>query len=140
MLASFFLPWGKTSLMGMDTVTITALDLAERDPGWYLVALCAILVVVIGVAGLLYALTGRERVSLFVGAATLMFSLVAGIFVARVLLALHGGGINLDWLEGVTAADLNLRLQPGVPLVLLGSALGVAGSLWTVKAAKAALR
>jgi len=140
MLAAFFLPWGTTSLMGLDTLTFTARDLAEHDAGWYLLPFCAVLAIVVGVAELLAGGPERARVSVMFGAASLMFSLIAGIFVVRVLLALAGDGIRLDWLEGVTAADLNLHRQPGVPLVLAGSVLGALGGLLTVRAAKATLR
>ncbi len=137
MVAAFFLPWGGASLMGLAPNVFSAYDLAQHDGGWNIIAICGMLTFIVGVAGLAYTLLDKVKTTLYFGAGALMFSLVPGIFVTRMLLRIYSGeGVRLGWLEGATAQNLALSLRIGVPLVLLGALLGTLGGLWSVYAAK----
>jgi hypothetical protein len=140
LLAAFFLPWGVASPMGLEKVTFTALDLAERDPGWNLIAICGMLTLVVGLAGFVYNLLGKTSLTLYLGAAALLFSLVPGVFVLRIVMRLYGDGLTLGWMHGATAQNLQLSFQIGVVFALLGATLGAIGGAWNVQAAKKRLR
>ncbi|MDP8222824.1 MAG: hypothetical protein P9L99_05640 [Candidatus Lernaella stagnicola] len=137
LLSAFFLPWGTVSVMTPDARVFTAYDLAQHDTAWNLVAVCAVLMITVGSVGLVVSLTGKTRSLIYAGAGTLLFSMVSGVFIARMLLRVYGKhGVRLGWIEGATAADLQLSLQVGVALALLGVVLGVIGGAWTVHTAK----
>ena len=128
MTAAFFLPWAQASLFGFHQPIFSAADLAEREPGWYLVSLCGVLTLLLGGAGLA-AGPRRPRLGLYSGAGALLLSLVCAIFIWRVWSGLQGEGITFSWIEGATAKDLALSLRYGIFVELAGCALAALGGL-----------
>ncbi|NLH50652.1 MAG: hypothetical protein GX444_18910 [Myxococcales bacterium] len=131
MTVAFFLPWAQASLFGFHNPIFSAADLAEREPGWYLVLACGALTFLLGGAGLAAGLR-RPQLQLYLNAGALLLSLVCAIFIWRVWSGLQGEGIAFSWIEGATAKDLALRLRHGIYVELAGCALAALGGLLAV--------
>jgi hypothetical protein len=129
MLAGTFLPWAQASFMGMVQPVFNAWDIRSHQMALNLLPVGGVVSAVVGLAGTIPSLKRRPRSLRYLGFGAFLFGLVPAAVILWTLARLHTSGLSLGWVEGATAADLELSYRAGLPAALCGCALAMAGGL-----------
>jgi len=130
MIAAFFMPWAKASIMGFSEPILSGYDLAQKETVWLAPPVCGGLAAVGGLAALLLARRKKFANGRRLGLAVFVTAAAPGVFLLAMLARLHGGGIAFSWLENATAESLGLRYLYGLHLEFLGCLMAAVGGAW----------
>ena len=130
MVAAFFMPWAKASIMGFSEPVLSGYDVAQKEAVWLAPPFCGGFVAVGGLVALAMALRRTFAGLRGLGIGVFALALAPGLFLLTMLVRLHGGGIAFSWLENATAESLGLRYLYGLHLEFLGCLMATVGGAW----------
>lgn len=136
----FYTPWGIMTGKGVLSDAFDGQKLAELDTTWNLILMSSVATLAVGVMSLVYTFLGRLSVTLYLGAAGLLFSLTPGIFALQLLWNFHRDGLVFTFTNDPYAPEIILVIKAGFPLLVAGSMIGALGAMRIVQVAKEFLR
>jgi len=140
LVVGFYSPWGMMTGKGVLADAFDGRHLAELDNTWNLILLSSIVTLAAGVLSLVYTLLGRLIVTLYLGSAALLFSLMPGIFALQLLWNFYRDDLVFTFTENAYAAEIIFVVKIGVILVLVGSLLSALGAMRVIQVAKEFLK